>query len=138
MAVEQASSADPVSEIAARLPATDRRGWTLLVAMALLILAGLLWAVFGRAPDTVSGAGMIVPAGGFVDIGTSVSGRVTQVLVGPGDRVEKGQPVATLASGDGAVEQVLATVPGTVATIVARQGGTTEPGTPLLTRRPCS
>jgi multidrug efflux pump subunit AcrA (membrane-fusion protein) len=138
MALEYASTADPVSDIAARLPATDRRGWTLLGAMALLIIAGLLWAMYGRAPDTVTGAGMIVPAGGFVDIGTSVSGRVTQVLVGPGDRVQRGQPVATVAFGNDAVEQVLATVPGTVATIVARQGGITEPGTPLLTIDPAT
>lgn len=136
MAVDHASEVDPGDAIAARLPATDRSGWLMLTAVALLVVAGVLWAVLGRAPETVSGSGMIVPAQGFVDIGTSVSGSVTEVLVRPGQDVSMGQPLATLVTNDGAVERILATVPGTVATIIARQGGTTEPGTPLLTMDP--
>ena len=122
----------PADEIAARLPVTDRRGWAMLAAMALLVLAGLLWAVLGSAPETVSGSGMIVPASGFADEGTSVIGSVTQILVHPGDRVEQGQPVATVEAKDGTTEQIRASVDGIVASVEARQGGTTQPGTPLL------
>lgn len=136
MAGDQVRDADPADAIAAQLPATDRRGWMMLIAVALLVVAGLLWAVLGRAPETVSGSGMIVPSQGFVDVGTSVSGSVTEVLVSPGQEVRMGEPVATLVSDDGAVERILATVPGTVATIIARQGGLTEPGVPLLTLDP--
>ena len=136
MTVDQGAGTNPGDAIAARMPATDRRGWAVLAGVALLIAAGVVWAVLGRAPETVSGSGMIVPVGGFVDVGTSLNGSVTEVLVSPGDDVAAGDPVATLKTEDGRVEPILATVSGTVATVVARQGGTTELGTPLLTLDP--
>lgn len=39
----------------------------------------------------VSGAGIVEPASEVIDIGSALSGLVTDVRVGPGDRVEKGQ-----------------------------------------------
>ena len=132
MSTLEKETTNPVDEISARLPVTDRRGWAILAAVALLVLAGLLWAIFGSAPETVSGSGMIVPASGFADEGTSVIGSVTQILVHPGDRVEQGQPVATVEAKDGTTEQIRASVDGIVASVEARQGGTTQPGTPLL------
>lgn len=132
MSTLEKETTNPVDEISARLPVTDRRGWAILAAVALLVLAGLLWAIFGSAPETVSGSGMIVPASGFAEEGTSITGSVTQILVRPGDRVEKGQSVATVEGKDGASEQIRASVDGIVASVEARLGGTTQPGTPLL------
>lgn len=132
MAAEETRTTDPADEIAARLPVTDRRGWVVLAAIALLLLAGLLWALLGRAPETVAGAGMIVPASGFADQGTSVTGSVREILVRPGDQVEEGQALATVEADDGAIEEVRASVSGIVASVVARRGGTTQPGTPLM------
>lgn len=132
MAAEETRATDPADEIAARLPVTDRRGWMVLAAIALLLLAGLLWAVLGRAPETVAGAGMIVPASGFADQGTSVTGSVSGILVRPGDQVEEGQPVATVEADDGTTETVRASASGIVVSVLARPGGTTQPGTPLM------
>ncbi|MDA2986656.1 MAG: DUF2118 domain-containing protein [Actinomycetota bacterium] len=122
----------PADAVSARLPVTDPHGWMMLAAMALLVLAGLLWAVLGRAPETVSGRGMIVPANGFVNEGTAVGGSVTQILVNPGDRTAKGAPVATVQTRTGTTEQVRASVAGIVVSVVARRGGITQPGTPLM------
>lgn len=132
MSTAEQETTDPADEISARLPVTDRRGWAILAAVTLLVLAGLLWAVFGSAPETISGSGMVVPASGFADEGTSITGSVTQILVRPGDQVEQGQPVATVEGKDGASEQIRASVDGIVASVEARQGGATQPGTPLL------
>lgn len=132
MAATEPGAVDPADEISARLPVTDRRGWVTLAAIALLLLAGFLWALLGDAPETVSGAGMIVPADGFVDEGTPVAGSVTQILVSPGDRVEEGQPIAEVQTRSGTPEQVRASVAGSVVSVVARRGGTTQPGTPLM------
>lgn len=130
------TQSDPADAVAARLPVTDRRAWSLLIAVALLVLAGLVWAVLGRAPETIRGPGMIVPAQGFVDVGTLLRGSVSQVLVSPGDPVRAGQAVASLTTPDGTTQVVNAPVDGSVATIIVRQGGTTEPGTPLLSLDP--
>ncbi len=36
-----------------------------LIGLIVLVAAVLVWAVFGRAPQTVSGLGYILPAGGY-------------------------------------------------------------------------
>lgn len=136
MPVAETTAADPADAIAARLPVTDKRAWSLLIAIALLVLAGVVWAVLGRAPETVRGPGMLVPTDGFVEVGTLVSGRVSELLVNPGDPIRAGQPVAFLTTPDGESQEVRAPVDGSVATVVVRQGGTTESGTPLLTLDP--
>ncbi|GMN01988.1 efflux RND transporter periplasmic adaptor subunit [Erythrobacter sp. MTPC3] len=41
----------------------------------------------------VAGAGLVEPSSEIIDIGTSLSGLVTDLRVQPGDRVEKGQPL---------------------------------------------
>ena len=43
MSTTEKETANPVDDISARLPVTDRRGWALLAAVALLVLAGLLF-----------------------------------------------------------------------------------------------
>lgn len=41
----------------------------------------------------VAGVGLVEPASEVIDIGSALSGLVTDVLVQPGDRVERGQPL---------------------------------------------
>jgi len=41
----------------------------------------------------VAGSGIVEPASEVIDIGSALSGLVTDVRVAPGDRVEKGQPL---------------------------------------------
>lgn len=43
--------------------------------------------------ERVAGVGLVEPSSEIVDIGTALSGLVTDLRVGPGDFVEKGQPL---------------------------------------------
>ncbi len=129
-------AAEPADLVAAALPVTTRRAWLLLAAIALVIVAGLVWTIFGRAPETITGRAMIVPTGGFVDVGTDLAGTVSDVLVDPGQSVRAGTPVATLLTESGTTVKLLASVDGVIATIVAKQGGITDPGSPILTIDP--
>ena len=43
--------------------------------------------------DRVAGSGIVEPASEIIDIGSALSGLVTDLRVMPGDRVEKGQPL---------------------------------------------
>lgn len=43
--------------------------------------------------DRVAGSGIVEPASEVIDIGSALSGLVTDLRVMPGDRVEKGQPL---------------------------------------------
>ena len=46
--------------------------------------------------ERVAGAGIVEPASEIIDIGSALSGLVTDLRVQPGDRVEKGQPLFTV------------------------------------------
>ena len=84
----------------------------ILPALALIGLAIGAWLIFAGLPDRstaepaqqppkavgdladkprVAGAGVVEPASEVIDIGSALSGLVTDVLVRPGDRVSKGQ-----------------------------------------------
>lgn len=126
---------DPTREVAARLPVTDRPSWLVLVALALLAAAAVVWAVFGSAPDVVSGRGMVVPSQGFVEVGTEIQGTVVDVVVAPGDRVEAGDTVARIRTDD-RVKIIGTPIAGRVATVLVRQGGITDRGTAIVTIEP--
>lgn len=126
---------DPAEAVAARLPVTDARSWLILLGIALLLIAGAVWAFFGQAPQTVKGQGIIVPAHGFVDAGRDANGFLSELLVAPGDHVMKGQIIARLET-DGVLSDVPAPATGTIATILERTGGYSDPGLPLMTIDP--
>jgi len=127
---------DPVEEAQSRLPVTDARAWMWLIGLGLVLLGGLLWLALGQAPQTVSGNGMIVPTRGFVEVGTAATGTVAEILVDPGQSVEKGDVVARLVDEAGGPIVVVSPTRGEVATVLVRQGATTDLGAPLLTIDP--
>lgn len=109
-----------------------------LVGLSFIVLGILAWTFFGRAPQTVSGFGYVVPAGGYTEIGTQVNGLVASVEVEPGQGVREGEElvrVDTEISG-GASESILSPVDGTVIEVVALPGRITEPGDPMLYLQP--
>lgn len=117
-----ANQRDPAQEIAERLPVTDRRSWLILLGIGALIVAGLLWLLFGRAPESVVGSGMLVPVGGYVEVGVDDVGVIRSVRVAPGDEVVAGQLIATLVDGGGVERDIVAPVAGEVAAMDARAG----------------
>ncbi len=89
----------------------------ILPSLALIGLAVAVWLILVGLPDRstaqpaeqppkavgklaneprVAGAGIVEPASEIIDIGSALSGLVTDVRVRPGDRVEKGQVLFTV------------------------------------------
>ena len=133
---QEAGERDPTTEVAGRLPITDRPSWLILFALILLVAAGIAWAVYGRTPDAVTGPGMVVPAAGFVEVGAELQGTVESVDVLPGDVVEAGAVVARIRTVAGKSVTVTSPLAGTIATVLVRSGGVTDRGTALLTVEP--
>lgn len=127
--------ADPTQEIANRSSLTPHRLVIALVGVCLLVGAAVLWALFGRAPETVTGRGIILPEGGYTELGTSVIGIVDRVLVAPGDEVQTGQTLVTVRTAEG-TDPVSSPQDGLVIDVLARPGRSTEGGEPLLTMDP--
>jgi HlyD family secretion protein len=70
-----------------------------LMAMgaALIIVAGLVWAVYGSIPTRASGRGVLLSDGkGSFAVEPVTSGPVTEVLVKQGDRVPAGTVIARI------------------------------------------
>lgn len=69
----------------------------LAASTTIVILAALVWAVFGSVPTRVDGSGVVLAdrAGNFAIAATS-GGPVINVLVRPGDQVKAGAPVAVI------------------------------------------
>lgn len=113
---------EPNAEVIARLPVTDSKTWLGLVAVALLLAAGLTWVLFGRTPETLSGSGMIVPTNGFIEVVAPVSGTVTEVLVTPGEAVSRGDTLVVLSDTSGMAHEVTAAADGLIATLLVHAG----------------
>lgn len=107
-----------------------------LLGVGLLVAAVVGWAVFGQAPDTISGRGLILPTGGYAEVGTRSDGVVESVNVAPGDRIESGATVAVVANPDGTSTDVTTTVAGVVIEVRARPGRVSATGDPLVIIEP--
>lgn len=96
-AVQRAFSPDQLDQV---LTATDPRGWVVLAAIGLLLLAAIAWGVGGRITNKVGGHGILVRSGGVLEVVVPAAGRVTDIAVQPGDSVTEGQVVARLVQSE--------------------------------------
>lgn len=126
--------ADPAAAIGARGTSVGRPLVLALVGLCLVVVAIFAWAIFGRAPEMVTGFGYVVPEGGYTEVGTTVAGLVDSVTVEPGQSVSAGDELVrvNIADGDGDVESLISPVDGVVVEVVALPGRLTEPGDPMV------
>ncbi len=93
VALERLSSPEQLDQL---VQVTDPRGWLALLGLGSLLVAGLGWGVWGSIPTEASGEGILLRQGGVSDLVSAAPGQVAEVLVGVGDVIEKGQPVARI------------------------------------------
>ncbi len=122
---------DPASDIRTRGTLTPVRLVIALIGICLLVLAAIVWAVFGRAPETVKGQGIILPTGGYTELGTQTAGLIDFVRIAPGDSVQVGQPLVGIRDAAGRSTVVTAREEGVIVDVRARPGRETQPGQPV-------
>jgi multidrug resistance efflux pump len=129
---------DPAAEVDARSGAVSRPLVLALMGLCLIVLAILTWAIFGRAPETVSGFGYVVPAGGYTEVGATAPGMVSTVAVTPGQHVTVGEELLRINVRDGndSIETLRSPVDGIVTQVVALPGRVTVPDDPLVYLQP--
>ena len=67
---------------------------TLFIVLGVLAILLLIWAFFGRIPTEITGRGVSMSASGTFLVTSNGAGRVTEIYVDEGDRVERGTPLA--------------------------------------------
>jgi HlyD family secretion protein len=75
---------------------TNPKRWFSLFALGSLVIAGGAWSWFGRIPIIVSGKGVLVYPSKVVTFQAANPGRILKVNVERGDKVKKGQVIATI------------------------------------------
>jgi HlyD family secretion protein len=93
VALERLSSPEQLDQM---VQVTDPRGWLALAGLGALLLAAVGWGIWGSIPTEAQGDGILLRQGGISDLVANASGQVQEVLVGVGDVIEKGQPVARI------------------------------------------
>lgn len=76
------------------------RAWAGLAGFGCAISAALVWSVVGDIPTRVRGNCIIMSPDGLADITADAPGRISQVLVKPGQAVVAGQELAQLSTPD--------------------------------------
>jgi HlyD family secretion protein len=93
-ALDRASSPERVDET---ISIVSVRSWLLLLGLALVITAGILWGWFGSIPTRVYGQAIIVGEGSSTYALKPVfGGRIVEVLVGPATSVNKGEELVRM------------------------------------------
>lgn len=71
-----------------------------LLGSVVIVIAALIWGIFGRLPVKVEANGIYLSGEGTGGVYSEVTGIVTEVKVTGGDSVEEGDVVAYVGSGD--------------------------------------
>ncbi|MFN7508897.1 MAG: biotin/lipoyl-binding protein, partial [Betaproteobacteria bacterium] len=71
--------------------------WALTAGAALLAAALLTYAFVGQMTRKAHVGGILVPAGGMMDLHAAVAGRVAEVRVAEGQSVQQGEVILVLA-----------------------------------------
>lgn len=86
----------PAERVERRLQVTSPRMWLALVGFVILIAAGVVWGVLGRAADQVTGIGVMLPSEGLYDLSAPSAGTVQGIKIHNGDPISAGGTVSTL------------------------------------------
>ena len=91
MALDKLRSPDRLDLL---LPITTPIGWMGLLAVGLLLIAVVIWSIFGSLTIRADGMGMILDSGGVTNITHITGGKIANVYVQEGSAVKKGDLIA--------------------------------------------
>jgi len=94
VALERLSSPERLDAL---MQVVTPRAWLAWAPLAAIVVAALVWSIFGAVSTTVSGRAILLQRGGLAEVSAAAQGRVTEVLVSVGDRIERGRPVVRIA-----------------------------------------
>src|SRR5437762_12026177 len=87
-ALDKLSSPEQLDQL---MQVTTPKSWVALAACCVLILATLLWSIFGSVPTKVNGRGILLKQGGVFLATSRGDGNVIEIFVNTGDLVTKNQ-----------------------------------------------
>ncbi len=74
----------------------NRRDWLPLSTLGTLVIATIVWSIFGKIPIDVTGKGLLVVPHRVVNLQSPVEGQLQQLNIKPGDCIAKDDVIATI------------------------------------------
>lgn len=94
-ALERLSSPEQLDRM---VTVTGSKTWSALIMICAMVAAIVFWSIYGSIPTRVDGQGILINSGGrVIDVQSTGSGNLAEILVSVGDHVEAGQVVARLS-----------------------------------------
>ena len=78
----------------------NHHGWISLVALGVLLVAAIIWGIFGRIPEKVNGAGLLINSSELMSVTYNYGGTIRNVFLNNGQEVHKGQVIARIERED--------------------------------------
>jgi len=75
---------------------TSPAAWLALAALGAVLLIVIVWGIFGSISMKVWGKGILMSGESMLTVTSGATGRVTEILVGPGETIIEGDVVARL------------------------------------------
>jgi multidrug efflux pump subunit AcrA (membrane-fusion protein) len=117
-----------------RLPEVAKpRGWLAAIALGVVVIGVLAYLLAGTVPRRVSASGVLSSPGGLIEVQATSSGRVSKLLVSPGQVVSPRTPVADIVDEHGASSTIVAGFTGTVLETDTGPGRILTLGSPVIT-----
>lgn len=105
--------------------------WLALIGIFVIIVAVVIWSIFGTMPTTVSVSGVITSPNDVCAACSDVSGIVSDLNKNAGDKVEIGDALATIRSSDGKETIIKAKEKGVISQVLVQPDQAVMTGTEL-------
>lgn len=127
---------DVATEVDNQLPLVSRRSWLLLLGVALVAGAFMVWAAFTPSITSVSAAGRVLLSPGLYDVVSPADGILVEQSASQGSEVMDGQTIATVRQPDGTQTPVTSLGQGIVWQLLATPGDAVTLGVNVATLIP--
>ena len=94
---EHVSSAEQLDQT---ITVINHHGWISLVALGVLLVAAIIWGIFGRIPEKVNGSGLLINSSELMSVTYNYGGTIRNVFLSNGQDVHKGQVIARIERED--------------------------------------
>ena len=94
VALDRLSSPEQLDQL---ITVTSPKGWVALLTVGALIVAAIVWGIFGTIATKVTSSGMILETGSMMQVTPISDGQIAEIYVAPGSTVRPGQLLATLS-----------------------------------------
>ncbi|HEY7062220.1 MAG TPA: HlyD family efflux transporter periplasmic adaptor subunit [Chloroflexota bacterium] len=128
-ALDRLSSPERIDEL---MEVTSRQGWLALLGLCVVLAVTVVWGLLGAIPTVVKGQGILLREGSLRTVDAPASGRLTQLVVGPGEDVARDQLVAWIQPADNQTVAVTSPYAGRIVDVRVSEGSIIQATMPLF------